>query len=445
MTPSMELGQQLPIWMLIPFAMMLLCVAIFPIVFKHWFESNLNKAIVSVVLGVPVVIYLVVAFGSLGWEMVGSTAEEYLQFIVLLLALFAISGGIYISGNLLGTPLVNLTILAIGAVLANLIGTMGASMVLIWPLLRANYERKYSVHTVIFFIFVVSNAGGLLTPLGDPPLFLGFLRGVPFQWTLQLWPQWLLSVGLLLIVYTAFEIWMYRKEPLSYRRFDIEQHEPLRITGLLNVLILLLVIVTTLLSSYLSEIGEHLHFPLIREVIFIILIIISVKIAPHAPRVANQFTWVPIVEVAVLFAGVFATMIPALAIMEARGSALGLSQPWQYFWLTGGLSGFLDNAPTYLTFSSVIMGEVGVSDVGGLTTAATGADAVFSPAYFLQAISCGAVMMGAFTYIGNAPNLTVKCIAQNFGVKMPSFLGYMFYSALVLLPIYVVVTLVFFL
>lgn len=445
LSQNVELGQQLGFWTLIPFAAMLVSIAVLPLAATCWFERNRNKAIVAAILGVPTIVYLLVFHGELGLHVAAHTAEEYISFIMLLLALFAISGGIHLTGNLIASPRVNLAFLATGAVLASLIGTMGASMVLIRPVLRANSERKYARHTLVFFIFIVSNLGGLLTPLGDPPLFLGFLRGVPFTWTLRLWPQWLLSVGLALAVYLAFELYYYRREPVQARRIDMLDYVPMRLKGAVNIVLLALVIVAILFSEKLAAVGDLLHFPFVREVILALLAVISVLWGPKGPRAANHFSWAPIVEVAVLFAGIFATMIPALALLEAHGEAVGLSRPWHYFWTTGGLSSFLDNAPTYLTFTSVAQGQVGVTSVGALTSTLPLAGSSVTPAALLAAISCGAVMMGAMTYIGNAPNFAVKCIAEHQGYKVPSFLGYMGYSVSILGPILLVITAVFFL
>jgi Na+/H+ antiporter NhaD/arsenite permease-like protein len=320
---------------------------------------------------------------------------------------------------------------------------MGASMVLIRPLLRANSERKYAKHTIIFFIFAVSNIGGLLTPLGDPPLFLGFLRGVPFAWTLQLWPQWLLSVGLVLAAYIAVEFFLFRKEPAGARRMDVADYVPMRLKGGMNVTLLVLVILTTIFSGTLGRAGDAISFPFIREVIYVALAVISVTVAPRGPRKANNFHWAPIVEVAVLFAGIFATMIPALAILEAKGGSIGVTDPWHYYWASGALSSFLDNAPTYLVFTSLAQGQVGLATVGALTS--TQLIGGVGPATLLAAVSCGAVMMGAVTYVGNAPNFAVKAIAEHSGLKMPSFFGYMGWSLAVLMPVFLIVTAVFFL
>jgi len=441
----MELGSQLGLWTIVPFALMLLAVAILPLAAESWFGRNRNKAIVAAVLGVPTVIYLVTAFGQLGLDRTGSTSQEYISFIVLLFALFTISGGIYLTGNLVATPRHNLGFLAAGAVLASFIGTMGASMVLIRPLLRANSERTHVRHTIVFFIFAVSNVGGLLTPLGDPPLFLGFLRGVPFGWTLNLWPQWLLVVGLVLAVYLALEYRSYRREPTAALRMDLADYVPMRLKGGLNVWLLALVILTVVFSGQLTRLGEAISFPFVRELILVVLALVSVRFGPRGPRASNHFSWHPIVEVAILFAGIFATMIPALALLEAKGASLGMAVPWHYFWATGGLSSFLDNAPTYLVFTSVAQGQAGVATVGALTSTQMIPGLGVAPAQLLAAISCGAVMMGAMTYVGNAPNFAVKAIAEHSGLRMPSFFGYMGYSVAVLVPIFLVVTAVFFL
>jgi len=444
MSESVELGRQLGLWTLAPFACMLLAIGILPLVAGHWFDSNRNKAIVAFILGAPTVVFLVVRFGHLALRQTGSTAEEYVSFIVLLFALFAVSGGIYLTGNQIATPRTNLTFLAVGAVLASLIGTMGASMVLIRPLLRANSERTHSRHTIVFFIFLAGNVGGLLTPLG-PPLFMGFLRGVPFAWTLRLWAEWLLVIGLSLLAYLVIEVRAYRKEPQSALEMDLKDYVPMRIKGGVNILPLLLVIVTVLFSGPLGRAGDAIHFPFVREVILFVLAALSLAFGPRGPRASNHFSWRPIIEVGVLFAGIFATMIPALALLQARGGEIGLTQPWQYFWASGGLSSFLDNAPTYLAFTSVAQGQMGVSTVGALTVSHAVAGLGFSPAQLLAAISCGSAMMGANTYIANAPNFAVKAIAEHSGLRMPSFFGYMAYSMAVLIPIFVVVTVVFFL
>ena len=300
MSASVEIGQQLGFWTLAPFACMLVAVAIMPLVCGCWFERNWNKGIVALVLGVPTVVYLIAHFGHTGLELAAETGHEYVSFIVLLFALFTVSGGIYLTGNLVATPRHNLAFLAVGAVLASFIGTMGASMVLIRPLLRANSERKYAKHTVVFFIFAVSNMGGLLTPLGDPPLFLGFLRGVPFTWTFGLWAEWLTSVGLVLLAYMAFEFYYHRKEPEAAIRADVADYVPMRIKGWFNAIPLALVIVAVLLSNTLKDAGDAIHFPFVREVILVALAIVSLTVGPRGPRAANHFHWSPMIEVGVL-------------------------------------------------------------------------------------------------------------------------------------------------
>ena len=341
----------------------------------------------------------------------------------MLLALFTISGGIHLTGNLLATPLTNLAFLVAGTILATFIGTMGASMLLVRPLLRANSERKYARHTVVFFILLVCNAGGLLTPLGDPPLFLGFLRGVPFSWTLGLWPQWALVVGLILLIYLVVEVHWYRREPADTHRWDRQDYVPMRISGTPNLFLFGLVIFTVLMSSHLRLLGESIHFPFIRELVLLVLTIVSVKLGPKGARAANHFAWAPIIEVAVLFAGIFATMIPALALLQAHGRSIGLSEPWQYFWASGGLSAFLDNAPTYLAFATTAQGQFGAETIGELTSTQLIMEHTAAPANFLAAISCGAVFMGALTYIGNAPNLAVRAIAEHYGLRVPGRRG----------------------
>ena len=439
-----ELGAGLSLFWVLPFAGMVLSVAVLPLAAPRWFHRDRNKALVALLWSLPVLVLLEVIRRRTGHHALVETAEEYVAFVVLLGSLFTISGGMYLTGNLLGTPRTNVAFLAVGAVLANFIGTTGAACLLIRPILRANTERRYVSHTVIFTIMVVANVGGLLTPLGDPPLFLGFLGGVDFFWTLRLFPQWALVVGLTLAVYYLIDRRYYARETPVAREEDIEDYVPLGISGKINVLFLAGVIGAVLLSDQLHELGAAIHFPFVREAIMVTMAALSLTVGSQMPRRWNQFTWAPIVEVAVLFAGIFTTMIPALAILEARGEQLGLTQPWQYFWLTGVLSSFLDNAPTYLTFTSLAQGTLGVNGLAGLMSTTATSSGLAAPAAFLAAISCGAVFMGANSYIGNAPNFMIKSIAEHTDVRMPSFFGYMGYSAAVLLPIFAVVTLVFF-
>ena len=439
------LGDDLSPWLVGPFVGLLLCIAILPLAAEEWFAKNRNRALVAALFGVPVVVYLAVAFGAEGRQSIGATLHEYISFILLLTALFTISGGVYVTGDPLATPRNNILFLAVGAVLANFIGTTGAAMLLIRPVLRANAERTHMRHTVIFLIFIVCNMGGLLTPIGDPPLFLGFLRGIDFFWTLRLVLHWAVAVGLTLAVYAVLEVRAYRREPARVAAADRAEYVPIRLMGMLNVVFLGGVVMTTILSGPLTDAGEAIGFPYLRELLYVAMIALSLTFGPKRPRELNEFSWAPIEEVAIIFAGIFATMIPALAILEARGDELGLTQPWQFFWATGALSSFLDNAPTYLTFTSTAQGLLDVHHTAGLMSTTVVPAVGHPPSAFLAAVSCGAVFMGANSYIGNAPNFMVKSIAEESGVAMPHFFGYMGYAAVILLPIFALVTVLFFL
>ena len=406
-----------PAYTILPFVAMLLGIAVLPLWAPHWWEDNRHKLVVSGVLGLPVLgLYLVRRPAALV-----HMAEDYVSFIVLLAGLFVISGGVLFRGDLSATPLVNSTFLAVGAVLASAVGTTGASMLLIRPLLQTNRERTRRKHTVVFFIFLVSNVGGMLTPLGDPPLFLGYLEGVPFTWTLRLWPQWLLMTGALLLTYFVWDSIAYTREPLAALQLDRTQIEPLRLRGATNAVWLAGVILAV----------AFLRAPL-REAAIVLLAALSLWRTPAGVRRANGFTWYPIIEVAVLFLGIFLTMIPALEVLRLRGGELGVATPAQFFWAAGTLSSFLDNAPTYLAFLALGQGLGLAPEVVGV------------PETILAAISVGSVAMGANTYIGNAPNFMVKSIADEAGVRMPSFAGYMLYSGAILIPLFALVTLVFF-
>jgi Na+/H+ antiporter NhaD/arsenite permease-like protein len=341
--------------------------------------------------------------------------------MLLLTALYVIAGGIHLTGDLHATPLVNTTFLATGSVLASFLGTTGASMLLIRPVLQTNRQRTRVTHTVVFFIFLVANVGGLLTPLGDPPLFLGYLEGVPFDWTFRLLPHWLFAVSVLLLAYFVWDSVAYGREPGLALARDEAQRRPLRLTGALNFVWLGGVVVAVAL----------LRAPW-REALILALTGLSFWQTPREVHRANELTPQPMVEVAVLFFGIFLTMIPALELLRTRGGELGVREPWQFFWATGTLSSFLDNAPTYLTFLALGQGLHLADEVVGV------------PHAILAAISVGAVFMGANTYIGNAPNFMVKAIAEGARVRMPSFFGYMAYSAGILLPIFAAVTWLFF-
>ena len=406
-----------PVYGVLPFVAMLLAIAVCPLAVPHWWESNRNKLIVSAVLGLPVL----AAYGVRHPAALLHAATDYVSFIVLLAGLYVIAGGILLRGDLVATPATNTAFLAVGGLIASFIGTTGASMLLIRPLLQTNQERTHVRHTVVFFIFVVSNVGGMLTPLGDPPLFLGYLAGVPFTWTFRLVPAWGLMLLVLLAVFFVFDSVRFSREPLAALRRDRAQVEPLRVLGGVNALWLAGVVLAVVLLSA----------PW-REAVIVGLAAVSIRLTPQRVRRDNGFSAGPMLEVAALFAGVFLTMIPALDLLRVRGDELGVRTSWQFFWASGLLSSFLDNAPTYLTFLALAQGLRLPPEVVGV------------PASILAAISVGSVAMGANTYIGNAPNFMVKAIAEEAGVKMPSFFGYMLYSGAILLPLFVVVTVVFF-
>lgn len=427
-----HVGSELPLWSVVPFALMLLGIAALPLAMPRPWERHRFKAGLSAALGVPVAVWM----AALDPGTVVHAAREYLAFIVLLGTLFVIAGGIVLRGTLAGTPGLNSGLLALGAVLASLVGTTGASMLLIRPLLRANSVRRRTTHVVIFFIFVVSNAGGLLTPLGDPPLFLGFLRGVPFSWTLRLLPQWLFVNGILLLVFFVLDSTVFRSEDLAtpgdLDKVAVAHQVPLSVAGKRNALFLAGAVALLIASGWLRLPGW------VQGLGLLAMAALSLVTTPRALRRENGFTWGPIVEVAILFAGIFATMIPALEVLNSRGARLGLTEPWQFFWASGLLSSFLDNAPTYLAFASAASGLVGTdaADLAQLLARPGG------PA-LLAAVALGSVLMGANTYVGNGPNFMVKAIAEAGGVRMPGFFGYMAYSASVLLPIFAAVTFVF--
>ncbi len=437
---------ELPPWSVLPFALTLAGIAILPLAAPHWWESNRNKALFSAALGLPAAVWLLIAGGAEGAHHLSESLAEYVSFISLLAALYVITGCVHLRGSLSGTPLANTGLLALGGLLASFIGTTGASMLLIRPLLSANAHRPRRAHIVVFFIFIVSNCGGLLTPLGDPPLYLGFLSGVPFAWTFSLWKPWLFVNLVLLALFNLLDQRMLvrdeRDTPGSLLDRVVE-HVPLRIDGAHNALFLGGIMLTILASGqgWLTG-GARWPFGL-QEGLFGALACAAWYTTRPSVRAANAYSAGPIVEVAVLFVGIFVTMTPPLLLLNAHGPALGLDRPWQYFWATGAFSSVLDNAPTYLTFSSIMAGQYGVS----VTTPGFLAEVLDKGAQagaLLAAVSCGAVMMGANTYIGNGPNFMVKAVAESAGVKMPGFGGYLLWSGAVLLPLFGVVTWLFF-
>ena len=456
-----------------PFAILLLTLAAFPLIPKvaGWWEHNRNKLFVALVLAaVALAHYQTRGFGtvlhgpllikivqSLGLDVhagqghaiaapglatsvgaLGNAIIEYIPFITLLFALYCISGGIAIRRDFPAHPLTNTAILAVGGLLANLIGTTGASMLLIRPLLQINSERKHVAHTVVFFIFIVGNVGGSLLPIGDPPLFLGYLRGVPFFWTLQLWVEWAFVLGLLLVIYFVCDRRACRKEAPRDNRLDEAVFQRFSFLGSLNFIWLAMVVAAVAtLPPNVSFPGTHcVTPPFLREAIILALVGLSFLTTPRGLRRVNRFNFHAITEVACLFIGIFITMQVPLEILAAKGADLGMTEPWQFFWATGGLSGFLDNAPTYAVLfqtANALTHQAGPGVIELL-------DGNFIRHDLLVAISLGAVFMGASTYIGNGPNFMVRSIAEQHGVRMPSFFGYMLYAIAILVPIYVAVS-----
>jgi Na+/H+ antiporter NhaD/arsenite permease-like protein len=443
-------GSSLGPWWGVPFAGILLSIALLPLLAPQLWHHHYGK--IAAAWGLAFLLPFAALFGvsSAASNLVHALLAEYIPFIILLTALFTVSGGIYIRGNLRGSPGLNTAILGIGAVLASFMGTTGASMLLIRPLIRANDNRKHVAHVVVFFIFIVSNAGGSLTPLGDPPLFLGFLKGVDFFWTLKtLFPETLFMVGSLLALFYLLDSWFFRT------REEVRPIDPTPVTrsigfdGGVNFVLLAAVVGLVLMSGAwkpgiaFDVWGTEVGLPgLLRDLGLIAITLLSLRVTPAQVHADNQFGWAPMQEVAKLFAGIFLTIIPVIAMLKAGadgpfGAVVRLvTQPdgspdvLMYFWITGVLSSFLDNAPTYLVFFNTAGGDAQVL----MTTLAP----------TLAAISAGAVFMGANTYIGNAPNLMVKAIAEGRGVKMPSFFGYMLWSGGILIPLFVIMGLIWF-
>ncbi|MGE0500330.1 MAG: sodium:proton antiporter [Rhizobiaceae bacterium] len=443
-------GATMSLWWALPFAGILLSIATGPVLFPHVWEHHYGKF--ALVWSVAILVPLWAAFGF------GPTIEavshtmllEYVSFIILLFGLFTISGGILVAGNIHGTPLVNTGILIVGAFLASIVGTTGASMILIRPIIRANDNRPFNAHVIVFFIFLVSNIGGSLTPLGDPPLFIGFLRGVDFFWTTtHLLPEMLFVGGVVIAVFLVIDSILHRREAGLPKIKDPTPDTPVRLRGLMNVPLLAGVIAAILMSALWKPgvefviAGAHVELQnVVRDVVIVLLALLSMRITPREYRRANGFAWGPILEVAKLFACIFLCIIPVIAILKAGMSGAlaplvalvtgpdGGHNDLAYFWMTGALSSFLDNAPTYIVFFELAGGDPEVL----MTTLAT----------TLAAISAGAVFMGANTYIGNAPNFMVYAIARERGVAMPSFFGYMLWSGAVLIPTFLIAGFVFF-
>ena len=456
-SPAGETGTAVPsLLYCIPFAGILLCIALFPLVKPTWWEEH--QAPVVLAWSLAFIIPFVMGFGAhhTAEVVLECIINDYLTFIVLLFGLFCVAGNITLEGDLAGSPRINVGLLLFGTLLSSWVGTTGASMLMVRPIIKMNSWRKRKRHIMIFFIFLISNIGGCLTPIGDPPLLMGFMRGVPFFWSLRLLPILAFNAAVLLFVFYHLDMRAYRKDIADGRKPDISKPgTEIRIAGLHNLIFLAAIVVAVLLSGTLpslplfrnadgtvrgiSILGEvTLTWPAVIEIAIILASAwLSFRTTSAKVRTENHFTWGAIKEVAILFIGIFITMQPALMILKANGASLGLDSPYQMFWATGALSSFLDNTPTYLVFLTTA-GSLGFTE--GLATALGTV-----PAKMLVAISCGAVFMGANTYIGNAPNFMVKSISDENGVRMPSFFGYILWSLGFLIPVFILDTLIFFL
>ncbi|MDR3327965.1 MAG: sodium:proton antiporter [Prevotellaceae bacterium] len=431
----------LPLITAMPFVLMLLSIAVVPLFAGHFWESNRNKFFIVLALSVPTVVYLLLS--DLTHELEHQIFADYVPFIVLLATLFTVTGGIHLSGDLMAKPLTNTLFLFIGFVLASVMGTTGAAMMLIRPLINTNQQRKYKTHTVLFFIAVVANCGGLLTPLGDPPLLLLYLRGVPFEWFMHLFPMWFVSGVLLLTIYYFVDSYYFKKEQWTAISADLREKTPLRIGGKINFVYLLLVVLSVAFinDTYFPQMKEHdapFYLTHLRDIVLVVLAGLSWFTTKKRVRHLNFFSWSPILEVAILFFGIFVTMCPALLLLREHAVEFGLTQSWHFYYATGLLSAFLDNAPTAIVFYNVGVEIPAVIPLLHLS------DGTITQV-LLEAIAVGAVFFGSLTYIGNGPNFMIKAIADEQKIPMPSFFGYMFkFSFVVLLPVYVLVQLIFF-
>jgi len=434
-----ELNFIMPLWASIPFVIMLLAIAIGPLVASKWWDHNRNKLIISLALATPTAIFLIM--NGLSGHLEDTVLLDYIPFIVLLCSLFVITGGIHISGDIKAKPSINTLFLAIGYVLASLMGTTGAAMLLIRPLITTNQQRKHTTHTILFFIAAVANCGGLLTPLGDPPLFLLYLRGTPFTWFFNLLPEWAFTGALLLLVYFVIDSYFYKKEDWVNLSADTREVKKIKITGSINFIYLIGVVLSVAFinSGTIPEMGAEdapIWLKFFREIVLLAMIGLSLYTTKKSVRADNKFSWAPIIEVAYLFLGIFITMTPALIWLSQHAASFGITKPWQFVYSTGALSAFLDNTPTAVAFYNVALGLVNsgqaIPEIAGV------------PELLLRGICVGAVFFGSMTYIGNGPNFMVKSIAEESGIKMPSFFGYMFkFSLIILLPIYILVQLLF--
>lgn len=443
------------LYLCIPFVGILLCIAVMPLIKPDWWEHH--QPIVVAMWSLLFVIPFAILHGA-GEAMeivLECLINDYLTFIVLLFGLFCVSGNVTMEGDLAGSPRVNIILLAIGTLLSSVIGTTGSSMLMVRPVIKMNSWRRHRTHIMVFFIFLVSNIGGCLTPIGDPPLLMGFSRGVPFFWSLRLFPILLVNMAVLLFIFYWIDRKAYCRDIAKGRMPDISKPGTrISIQGLHNLIFIVMIVVAVILSGILPDmpafqnaegevLGLHIYgevvltYPAIIEIVLILLAaFLSFKTTKEEIRIKNHFTWGAIKEVAVLFFGIFITMQPALMILKSMGGSLGLTEPIQMFWVTGALSSFLDNTPTYLVFLTTA-GAMNFAE--GIATTLGNV-----PIQMLVAISCGAVFMGANTYIGNAPNFMVKAISDENGIRMPSFFGYILWSLCVLIPVFLLDTLIFF-
>ena len=428
--------QSVSVWLLIPFIIMLLAIAIAPLIAGKTWEKNSTKLAFVLLLSIPTSIILISC--GLGDELVHQLFYDYIPFIILLCALFVVTGGIKLSISSVATPTVNTTMLFIGYALASFVGTTGAAMLLIRPLLEMNRDREHKMHTFFVFIALVANCGGILTPLGDPPLFLLYLRGAPFSWFMDMFPQWVAIGAVLLTGYYIYDSWRYHRcETIGIRphhHYDDEEGFTINVRGAKNFVLLIAIVlcVAFLNPATIPAMGEHdapMYIKFLREIALLAIILFSLKITKRKIREDNHFSWEPITEVAIIFIGIFVTMTPALIYLNSNAEMFGLTTAREFFYATGVLSSFLDNAPTAVAFYTVAQ---------GLESSTTELVAGVAP-QILQAISMGAVYFGSMTYIGNGPNFMVKAIAEKEGVKMPSFFGYIALALIFLLPVYAAV------
>lgn len=425
--------QSIAPWLLIPFVIMLLTIAVAPLVANKWWESNSNKLFYVICLALPTSVILFVY--DLGHELMHQMLYDYIPFIILLCALFVVTGGIRLTCNSVATPTVNTTMLFVGYCIASFVGTTGAAMLLIRPLLEMNRDRNFKAHTIFIFIALVANCGGILTPLGDPPLFLLYLRGAPFSWFMDMYPQWVAVGAILLLGYFIVDSYIYHcREYIGVRpsyHYDDESGFSINVRGAKNFILLMGIVLSVAMINpstipAMAAPDAPIYMKFLREIVLVAIILLSLKITKRKIRVDNHFTWEPIVEVAIIFIGIFVTMTPALIFLNQNAQSLGISEPWQFYYVAGALSSFLDNAPTAVAFHTVAQG---ISEGGTLVAGVS--------ENILKAIAMGAVFFGSMTYIGNGPNFMVKSIAEKEGVKMPSFFAYVLWAVIILLPVYI--------